>query len=52
MSKKPELAIALLAENRSGKNKQIDLSQYDVIMFDAPPPRTRPHAEPCWQVTM
>jgi chromosome partitioning protein len=51
MSKKPELAIALLAENRSGKNKQIDLSQYDVIMFDAPPPEPD-HTEPCWQVTM
>ena len=42
MSKKPELAIArFLAENRSGKNKQIDLSQYDVIMFDAPPAKNQ-----------
>lgn len=42
MGKKPELAIARwLAEGRSGKNKDMDLSAYDVIMFDAPPAKNQ-----------
>jgi chromosome partitioning protein len=42
MGKKPELAIARwLAEGRSGKNKDLDLSHYDVIMFDAPPAKNQ-----------
>jgi len=42
MSKKPELAIArFLAEGRSGRNKDVDLSMYDVIMFDAPPAKNQ-----------
>jgi chromosome partitioning protein len=42
MGKKPELAIARwLTEGRSGKNKDLDLSQYDVIMFDAPPAKNQ-----------
>lgn len=42
MGKKPELAIARwLADGRSGKNNDIDLSQYDVIMFDAPPAKNQ-----------
>lgn len=42
MNKKPDLAIAkFLHEGRSGKNKAIDLSQYDVIIFDAPPAKNQ-----------
>ena len=42
MNKKPELAIARwLAQSRSGKNKDVDLSQYDVILFDAPPAKNQ-----------
>ena len=42
MSKKPELAIARwLANSRSGQDKDIDLSNYDVIMFDAPPAKNQ-----------
>jgi chromosome partitioning protein len=42
MNKKPELAIARwLAEGRSGKNASLDLSHYDIIMFDAPPAKNQ-----------
>lgn len=42
MNKKPDLAIAkFLADGLSGKNKNIDLSQYDVILFDAPPAKNQ-----------
>jgi len=42
MNKKPELAIARwLAEGRSGKNPNLDLSGYDVILFDAPPAKNQ-----------
>ncbi|WP_426197595.1 ParA family protein [Massilia sp. DWR3-1-1] len=42
MSKKPELAIARwLASSRTGINKDIDLSSYDIIMFDAPPAKNQ-----------
>jgi len=42
MNKKPDLAIAkFLADGLSGKNKGIDLSQYDVILFDAPPAKNQ-----------
>lgn len=42
MNKRPELAIArFLADNRTGTNKNIDLSPYDVIMFDAPPAKNQ-----------
>jgi chromosome partitioning protein len=42
MSKKPELAIARwLEEGMSGRNLKLDLSQYDIIMFDAPPAKNQ-----------
>jgi chromosome partitioning protein len=42
MSKQPDLAIAkLLLDGRSGRNKDFDLSQYDVIIFDAPPAKNK-----------
>lgn len=38
MSKKPELAIArMLQEGFTGNNPNLDLSGYDIILFDAPP---------------
>jgi len=38
LGKSPDLAIAkFLKEGLSGRNAEIDLSQYDIIMFDAPP---------------
>ena len=40
--KKPDLAIARwLAEGMSGKNKDMDLSAYDIILFDAPPAKNQ-----------
>jgi chromosome partitioning protein len=42
MSKQPELAIAkFLHEGRSGTNPNLDLSEYDVILFDAPPAKNQ-----------
>ncbi|WP_423680193.1 MULTISPECIES: ParA family protein [unclassified Undibacterium] len=42
MSKQPELAIAkFLHEGRSGQNVNLDLSQYDIIIFDAPPAKNQ-----------
>lgn len=42
MNKKPDLAIArLLAEGRSGKNSDFDLSGYDIVLFDAPPAKNQ-----------
>lgn len=42
MGKKPELAIARwLDEGLSGSNPNLDLSQYDIVMFDAPPAKNQ-----------
>lgn len=42
MGKKPELAIARwLDEGLSGRNPNLDLSQYDIVMFDAPPAKNQ-----------
>jgi len=42
MGKKPELAIARwLDEGLSGQNPNLDLSQYDIVMFDAPPAKNQ-----------
>ena len=42
MGKKPELAIARwLDEGLSGRNPDLDLSQYDIVMFDAPPAKNQ-----------
>lgn len=42
MGKKPELAIARwLDEGLSGRNPSLDLSQYDIVMFDAPPAKNQ-----------
>ena len=40
--RKPELAIATwLQKGLSGENANVDLSQYDVILFDAPPAKNQ-----------
>jgi chromosome partitioning protein len=42
MGKKPELAIARwLDEGLSGRNANLDLSRYDVVLFDAPPAKNQ-----------
>jgi chromosome partitioning protein len=42
MGKKPELAIARwLDEGLSGRNPYLDLSKYDIVMFDAPPAKNQ-----------
>jgi chromosome partitioning protein len=42
MERKPELAIATwLQKGLSGENANVDLSQYDVILFDAPPAKNQ-----------
>jgi chromosome partitioning protein len=42
MGKKPELAIARwLDEGFSGRNPDLDLSSYDIVMFDAPPAKNQ-----------
>jgi chromosome partitioning protein len=42
MGKKPELAIARwLDEGFTGRNPSLDLSQYDIVMFDAPPAKNQ-----------
>jgi chromosome partitioning protein len=42
MGKNPDMAIGrFLYEGMSGKNPKVDLSQYDVIIFDAPPAKNQ-----------